>query len=83
MNTKKTAASTAPPTARIATSIEKMPFASFVFPSPRVLAMRALPPVPNRKPTQPRIIRYGMMKFTAVNAALPAKFETKKPSVTQ
>ena len=31
MNTKKTAASTAPPTARIATSIEKMPFASFVF----------------------------------------------------
>ena len=36
-----------------------------------------------RKPTQPRIIRYGMMKFTAVNAALPAKFETKKPSVTQ
>ena len=45
--------------------------------------MRALPPVPNRKPTQPRIIRYGMMKFTAVNAALPAKFETKKPSVTQ
>ena len=48
-----------------------------------VLAISALPPVPNRKPTQPRIIRYGMMKFTAVNAALPAKFETKKPSVTQ
>ena len=65
------------------TSMEKIWFASICFFSPSRIATSALPPVPNRKPTQPRIIRYGMMKFTAVNAALPAKFETKKPSVTQ
>ena len=64
-------------------TMENSRSACFLSPSPIVLPMRALPPVPNRKPTQPRIIRYGMMKFTAVNAAFPAKFETKKPSVTQ
>ena len=64
-------------------TMENSRSACFLSPSPSVMPTRALPPVPNSKPTQPRIIRYGMMKFTAVNAALPAKFETKKPSVTQ
>ena len=89
MNTKKTAASTAPPTARIATSIEKMPFASFVFPSPRVLAMRALPPVPNMKPIPPNTMMKpkaesamstGKMRLSAAKAFLPTQLETKKPS---
>ena len=80
MNTKKTAASTAPPTARIATSIEKMPFASFVFPSPRVLAMRALPPVPTMNPKAESAMSTGKMRLSAAKAFLPTQLETKKPS---
>ena len=51
-------------------------------PAPMVMAMRALPPVPNMKPTVPRIIRKGMMKFTAAKGVFPTKFDTKKPSTT-
>ena len=40
------------------------------------------PPVPNRKPTQPKMISTGIMKLTAVKAVFPTKFDTKKPSTT-
>ena len=45
-----------------------------------VIAMSALPPVPNMKPNAPRIISTGMMKLTAAKAVLLVKLETKKPS---
>ena len=51
-------------------------------PSPMVFEMSALPPVPNIKPMEPRIIRNGMMKLTAAKGVLPTKFETKNPSTT-
>ena len=47
--------------------------AVFDLPSPRVFAIRAPPPVPNIKPAQPRIIRSGMMKFTAAKGVLDRK----------
>ena len=59
-------------------SMEKIRLALCVFPSPIVLAIRAPPPVPNIKPMHPSITRKGMMKFTAANAVLPTKLDTKK-----
>ena len=44
--------------------------------------MRALPPVPNINPAQPRMISTGKMKFTAAKGVFPAKLDTKKPSTT-
>ena len=57
-----------------------MPFASFVFPSPRVLAMRALPPVPTMKPKAESAMSTGKMRLSAAKAFLPTQLETKKPS---
>ena len=54
------------------TSREKISLAFLWFPSPRVLSMRAPPPVPSMNPAQPRIISTGKMKFTAAKAVLPA-----------
>ena len=71
-----------PSTAAQTVSIVKMPFAFSGSFSPSFFAISALPPVPNMKPGQPRIIRTGMMKLTAAKGVLPAKFETKKPSTT-
>lgn len=52
---------------------EKVSFALPFLPSPSCLAISALPPVPNMKPTMPRIISTGMMKLTAAKAVLPVK----------
>ena len=38
---------------------EKRPFARFVSPSPKTFPTRALPPVPNMKPTAAMIIKIG------------------------
>ena len=47
-----------------------------------ILAINALPPVPNINPITPVIIRNGMIKFTAANDVFPTKFDTKNPSTT-
>ena len=47
-----------------------------------VRATTALPPVPSMKPTVAKIIRAGMMRFTAAKAVFPAKLETNTPSTT-
>ena len=75
-------ASTSPAKAETQTFIEKISRACFSFFSPSVIATSAAPPVPNIKPTQPRIISTGMMKLTAAKGVLPAKLDTKKPSKT-
>ena len=62
--------------------MENRRFASSGLPSPMVLAIKAPPPVPNKNPTHPRIIKKGMMKFTAAKGDFPTKLETKKPSTT-
>ncbi len=41
-------------------------------PSPKVLATRALPPVPIIMPTEARIMTAGKIRFTAASAVLPA-----------
>ena len=70
----------APPTASTTTSMEKIPFASSFLPSPSVLAMSALPPVPIIKPKAASAMMTGKMRFSAAKGFLPTKFETKKPS---
>ena len=70
------------PAADTYTSMEKIRFAFSLSPVPMVMAIRALPPVPNINPTAPRIIRKGMIKFTAAKGVFPTKFDTKKPSTT-
>ena len=62
--------------------MEKSRFARTGSPSPSVLAISALPPAPNIKPTAPSTMSTGRMKFTAAKALLPTKLETKKPSTT-
>ena len=49
---------------------------------PKVYAMSAVAPVPTIKPNVPSIIKKGITRFTAANATLPAKLETKIPSTT-
>ena len=70
----------APPAASTMTSMEKILFAFLGLPSPSVLAMSALPPVPIIKPTAASAMMTGKMRFSAANEFLPTKFETKKPS---
>ena len=43
--------------------------------------MRALPPVPNINPAQPRMISTGKMKFTAAKARLGAQGQLLRDSV--
>ena len=57
-------------------------FARSILPCPIVTAIRAPPPVPNINPKEPRIIRKGIIKFTAVKGVFPTKFDTKNPSTT-
>ena len=64
------------------TKSEKSLLAFSVLPSPSVLEISALPPVPNINPTAPSIIRNGIIKFTAANDVLSTKLETKNPSTT-
>ena len=71
---------TAPPAASTMTSMEKISFASTGLPSPSVLAMSALPPVPIIKPKAASAMMTGKMRFSAAKGFLPTKFETKKPS---
>ncbi len=78
---------TKPTTAKIKpiTNVKTMSMPKYLFargrsPSPCVVAMIALPPVPTMKPAELRIMINGMMKFTAAKAVSPAKLETKKPS---
>ena len=52
---------------------EKIFCAFSFFPSPMILAINALPPVPNINPITPVIIRNGMIKFTAANDVFPTK----------
>ena len=71
-----------PVTAEKYTNKEKSLFALSLFPSPIVFDTNALPPVPNIKPIAPKIIRKGIIKFTAAKDVLPTKFDTKYPSTT-
>ena len=73
---------TAPQAADTYTNRENSLFAFSESPSPIVLAISALPPVPNMNPMEPRIIRNGIIKLTAAKGVFPTKFETKKPSTT-
>jgi len=38
--------------------------------------------VPNINPTEPKIIKKGIIKLTAVKDVFPTKLDTKKPSTT-
>ena len=62
--------------------MEKIRLAFSEFPSPKVLAINALPPVAKMKPTMLRNIRNGKMRLRAAKAVFPAKFDTKSPSTT-
>ena len=64
--------STEPTTKAKMTSSEKWRRARGRSPSPKVLATRALPPVPIIMPTEARIITAGKIRFTAASAVLPA-----------
>ena len=63
------------------TNNENISFAFLFSPLPRVIATKALPPVPTIKPADDSIIRTGITIFTAANAVEPAKLDTKKPSM--
>ena len=79
---KPIAASATPQAIEEYTISEKILLALSLSPSPMVFAISAPPPVPNIKPTQPRIISTGIIKFTAAKAVSPAKLDTKNPSTT-
>jgi hypothetical protein len=51
-------------------------------PSPKVLAISALHPVPNINPNVPTTIRKSIIKLTAAKGILPTKLDMKKPSTT-
>ncbi len=82
INRMPSTAITAPQAMDTYTNRENSRFAFSLSPAPMVMAMMALPPVPNIKPTAPRIIKNGMIKFTAAKGVFPTKFDTKKPSTT-
>jgi len=70
-NSSPTAVSTRPQRMEAKTVMEKSLSAFSALPSPMVLAIDAPPPVPNMKPTPPRIIRKGIIRFTAAKGVLP------------
>ena len=59
------------------TTREKIFCAFSLFPSPIVLAIRALPPVPNIKPIAPTIIKNGMIKLMAANGVFQQSLKQK------
>ncbi len=82
INTIPSSAMTMPLIMDTYTNRENSRFALSLSPAPIVMAMMALPPVPNINPTAPNIIRNGMIKFTAAKGVFPTKFDTKNPSTT-
>ena len=63
--------STEPTTKAKMMSNEKWRRARGRSPSPKVLATRALPPVPIIMPTEAKIMTAGKIRFTAASAVLP------------
>ena len=61
-------------------TMENSRSACFLSPSPIVLPMRALPPVPTMKPKAESAMSTGKMRLSAAKAFLPTQLETKKPS---
>ena len=64
-------------------SIEKYFFASGRFFSHNVFEIKALHQFPIINQKDAKIIMTGNVKFTAVKASFPTKFDTKNPSTTQ
>ncbi len=82
INITPNTAKTIPHRNEVITFCVKSSSALSCLPSPIYFDISATPPVPNRKPAALSIITTGMMKLSAVNAILPAKFDTKSPSTT-
>ena len=71
-----------PPITTALINIVKHSFALCFLPWPSNLETKAVPPVPNIKPSPAVIIINGITKLIAAKAVLPAKLEIKKPSTT-
>ena len=62
------------------TIMEKVRQARSLSPWPRIMATRALPPVPNMRPIAPVIIMAGQIRLRAAKGVVPVKFDTNRPS---
>ena len=82
MKAMVTMESTTPSPATHQMNREKYREASSGFPSPRVRATMALPPVPSMKPKAPMIMVMGKAMFTADRARSPTRLDTNSPSTT-
>ena len=62
------------------TIMENVRQARSLSPWPRIMATRALPPVPNMRPIAPVIIMAGQIRLRAAKGVVPVKFDTNRPS---